>query len=162
VAVLAGGQPVGATPDLRYPGLSSLCPSIPLQVDGSSHLSCSMDDPVHSHKPTMAGWLRDQSLSHRIYLRRSVEVFSGTSVPYWNFMLSVEHESDGSGEDSGFIPQRLTVEFHFLATHQARRTLVGSRQPLVSSISALRCSDSLPPFHSLCIIPEKGHGIGTR
>lgn len=62
MAVLAGGQPVGATPDLRYPGLSSLCPSIPLQVDGSSHSSCSMDDPVHSHKPTMAGWLRDQSL----------------------------------------------------------------------------------------------------
>lgn len=140
VAVLAGGQPVGATPDLRYPGLSSLCPSIPLQVDGSSHSSCSMDDPVHSHKPTMAGWLRDQSLSHRIYLRHSVEVFSGTSVPYWNFMLSVEHESDGSGEDSGFIPQRLTVEFHFLATHQARRTLVlvGSQQPLVHLCTALQ------------------------
>lgn len=87
--------------------------------------------------------------------------FSGTSVPYWNLMLSVEHESEGSGEDSGFIPQRLTVEFHFLATHQARRTLVGSQQPLVSSISAPRCSlTSVRHFiHSVSSL-KKGMGLG--
>lgn len=90
MAVLAGGQPVGATPDLRYPGLSSLCPSIPLQVDGSSHSSCSMDNPVHSHKPTMAGWLRDQSLfiastsdiRWRFFLAQAYLI--GTSCYLWN------------------------------------------------------------------------------
>lgn len=76
-------------------------------------------------------------------------------------MLSVEHESEGSGEDSGFIPQRLTVKFHFLATHQARRTLVPVTLGLVHLCTALQL-DQCPPFHSLCIIPEIGHGIGTR